>query len=111
AIGRSRMSAQRKSGLLPDTTPPALVHIVEDDALLCMALQELLLSIGLESTEYASLQAFLAAELPDRPSCILSDVRLPDGNGLDLLARAAGSNNHPPVIIMTAYADVNLSVR
>jgi hypothetical protein len=41
--------------------------------------QELLLSIGLESTDYASLQAFQAADLPERPSCILTDVRLPDG--------------------------------
>lgn len=91
--------------------PPALVHIVEDDLILGMALHELLRSIGLESTEYSSLQDFYAAELPDRPSCILTDLRLPDGNGLDLLARAGRSNSHPPVIIMTGYADVALSVR
>jgi FixJ family two-component response regulator len=105
------MPAHRRHERLTHAMPPALVHIVEDDLILGMALHELLLSIGLESTEYASLQDFYAADLPDRPSCILTDVRLPDGNGLDLLTRAARSDSHPPVIIMTAYADVALSVR
>lgn len=104
------MSPQRTPGRLADTVPPALVHIVEDDMMLCMAIQELLLSIGLESTDYASLQAFQAADLPDRPSCILTDVRLPDGNGLDLLAQATGKES-PPIIVMTGYADVKMSVR
>lgn len=105
------MPIQRRSECLADVTPPALVHIVEDDLILGMALHELLLSIGLDSTEYASLHDFYAADLPDRPSCILTDVRLPDGNGLDLLKRASGSDTYPPVIIMTGHADVTMSVR
>jgi FixJ family two-component response regulator len=103
--------APRRPERPADATPPALVHIVEDDMILSLALHELLLSIGLESTEYSSLQDFYAADLPDRPGCILTDIRLPDGNGLDLLTRAARSDDYPPVIIMTAYADVTLSVR
>lgn len=105
------MPIQRRPERSTDLAPPALVHIVEDDLIIGMALQELVMSIGLESAVYASLQAFYAAELPDRPSCILSDVRLPDGNGLDLLAHPGRSGNFPPVIIMTGYADVTLSVR
>ncbi|WP_300578374.1 response regulator [Phenylobacterium sp.] len=103
--------SQRRPERLADVTPPALVHIVEDDLIIGMALQDLLMSIGLESTTYASLRNFHAADLPDRPSCILTDVRLPDGNGLDLLAHAGRSESYPPVIIMTGYADVELSVR
>jgi FixJ family two-component response regulator len=105
------MRAQRRPERPAHVTPPALVHLVDDDLILGMDLRELLASIGLESTEYASLKDFYAADLPDRPSCVLTDLRLPDGNGLDLLTRAARSENHPPVIIMTGYADVALSVR
>ncbi len=103
--------AHHRPERLAHATPPALVHIVEDDLIIGMALRELLLSIGLESARYAALRDFHAAELPDRPSCILTDIRLPDGNGLDLLTRARRSDSYPPVIIMTAYADVTLSVR
>lgn len=103
--------AQHRPERATDATPPALVHIVEDDLIIGMALQDLLMSIGLDSTRYVALQDFYAAELPDRPGCILTDVRLPDGNGLDLLAHAGRSEAYRPVIIMTGYADVALSVR
>lgn len=90
---------------------PALIHIVDDDHQLRLALSGLFRSMDLETMEHASIETFLGAEKPDRPGCVLIDVRLPDGNGLDLQARMASHGVRQPVIIMTGYGDIAMSVR
>jgi FixJ family two-component response regulator len=90
---------------------PPLIHIVDDDAPLREALKGLLRSMSYETMEHPSIETFLRADKPERPGCVLVDVRLPDGNGLDLQARMAAHGVHQPVIIITGYGDIAMSVR
>jgi len=90
---------------------PPLIHIVDDDCQLREALRGLLRSMDYETMEHASIETFMQAEKPRGPGCVLVDVRLPDGNGLDLQARMATQGVLQPVIIMTGYGDIAMSVR
>lgn len=90
---------------------PPVIHIVDDDSQLREALRGLLRSMDYETMEHASIEAFLKADKPAHPGCILVDVRLPDGNGLDLQSRMAAHGIQQPVIIMTGYGDIAMSVR
>ena len=61
----------------------AIVHVVDDDPSMREALQDLFLSIGLETRTYATARDFLATAVSDAPGCLVIDIRLPDMNGLD----------------------------
>jgi FixJ family two-component response regulator len=89
----------------------AVVHIVDDDASIRSALEGLFDSVGLETRTYETARDCLAANLADRAGCIIIDVRLPDMNGLDFQARLAQMGLHLPVVIMTGYGDIPMSVR
>ncbi len=90
---------------------PPLVHIIDDDAGLCEALVRLVRSVGYDGRAHFSVHAFLSSPRPDVPSCILLDVRLPDMNGLDLQASLDRRGIAHPVIMMTGYGDIPMSVR
>jgi len=90
---------------------PALVHVVDDDEPMRRAVAGLLRSVGLEAQTYGSCAEFLSAELPDRPSCLLLDVRLPGLSGLDFQAQISSAELALPVIMITGYGDVPMSVR
>jgi FixJ family two-component response regulator len=68
-------------------------------------------SVGLDAYTYATARDFLAAGLADRPSCIVIDIRLPDMNGLDFQAQLADIGVRLPVVMMTGYGDIPMSVR
>jgi FixJ family two-component response regulator len=89
----------------------AVVHIVDDDAALCSALKDLFETVGLASRTYGSAREFLDAELPDQPGCIVIDVRLPDRNGLEFQANLLRIGIHLPIVMMTGYGDISMSVR
>ncbi|OHB31931.1 MAG: DNA-binding response regulator [Phenylobacterium sp. RIFCSPHIGHO2_01_FULL_69_31] len=89
----------------------AIVHIVDDDASLGEALASLFRSVGLEPRLYGSAQAFLDAELPDAPGCLVLDVRLPGLSGLDFQAQLAQFGIGLPVVLMTGHGDIPMSVR
>lgn len=89
----------------------AIVHIVDDDASLGEALASLFRSVGLEPRLYGSAQAFLDAELPDAPGCLVLDVRLPGLSGLDFQAQLAQLGIGLPVVLMTGHGDIPMSVR
>jgi FixJ family two-component response regulator len=93
------------------TREKAVVHVVDDDASLREALEGLFESVGLDSRTYATAHEFLIAPLLDRPGCILVDIRLPDMNGLDFQARLTQLGVGVPVVIMTGYGDVPMSVQ
>lgn len=88
-----------------------IVHIVDDDASLREALDSLLRSVGLEVRAYEAVPAFLAAEMPDLPGCLLLDVRLPGTSGLDFQEQLTGHGIHLPVVFMTGHGDIPMSVR
>jgi FixJ family two-component response regulator len=87
------------------------VHIVDDDKAVREALGDLLLSMAYQVTLHGSAAEFLHVELPDAPACLLLDVRLPDGNGLDLQEYLARADIRLPVILMTGFGDIPMSVR
>jgi FixJ family two-component response regulator len=88
-----------------------LVHIVDDDPGVRAGLSSLVRSVGYAARLYGSAGEFLESELPALPSCLLLDVRLPGTNGLDLQASLRQRGIEFPVILMTGYGDVQMSVR
>jgi FixJ family two-component response regulator len=102
----------------PGASPPAaaaatapLVVIVEDDEGIREGLQDLLRSVGLDAIAFGSTADLLAASLPDRPGCLVLDVRLPGASGLDLQAKLAAMGSRLPIIFMTGHGDIPMSVR
>jgi FixJ family two-component response regulator len=89
----------------------AIVHVVDDDASMREALEGLFDSVGLDTRSYGTAQEFLNAARTDRPGCIVVDVRLPDMNGLEFQARLGSLGVGAPVVIMTGYGDIPMSVR
>ena len=88
-----------------------LIHVVDDDESLRAALLDLLDAAGFEARGYASTGEFLLNPLPNRPGCVLLDVRLPGPSGLDLQAALQRQGVTLPVIFLTGHADVPTSVR
>lgn len=91
------------------TTP--LIHVVDDDESLRTAVLRLLSAAGFEACGYASTGDFLLHPLPERPGCLLLDVRMPGPSGLDLQAALKRQGIMLPVIFLTGHADVSSSVR
>src|SRR5690349_19596540 len=88
-----------------------LVVIVDDDDRIREALLELMLSVRLEAISFASTRELLDAELPDRPACLVVDVRMPGVSGLDLQHRLAESGDAKPIVFITAHGDIPMSVQ
>src|ERR1700746_653449 len=94
-----------------ETNNRAVVHVVDDDASLCGALESLFESVGLDTLTYGAARDFLNASLADQPGCIGIDIRLPDMSGLEFQAQVTQGGVHPPVIMMTGYGDIPMTVR
>jgi FixJ family two-component response regulator len=89
----------------------SLVLVVEDDAHIREAVADLLRSVGIEAMCFSSTQTLLGADLPDRPGCLVLDIRLPGPSGLDLQEQLAANGNKMPIIFMTGHGDIPMSVR
>ncbi|MEY9498220.1 response regulator transcription factor [Bradyrhizobium elkanii] len=98
------------SGL--STQEDVIVHIIDDDLSVQVAISELLGTVGLDSRTYMSAHQFLSADRPDLLGCIVLDVRLPGGqSGLDLQEKFVKLGIRLPVVLTTGYGDVAMSVR
>jgi FixJ family two-component response regulator len=93
------------------TTSSPLVHVLDDDPGLREAFRDLLESVGYEVATYGSTAEFLARDRQNGHGCLLLDVRLPGMSGLDLQEQLARDGIALPVILMTSYGDVPMSVR
>lgn len=93
------------------TETEAVVFIVDDDAPMRQSLKNLLRSIGLRAELFASAQEFLQSKRPDLPGCLVLDVRLPGLSGLDLQKRTPEAGIDIPIIFITGYGDIPMSVR
>ncbi|AXB80383.1 response regulator transcription factor [Novosphingobium sp. P6W] len=92
-----------------DTLP--LVLVVDDDPDIRASLTDMFNSVGMDTLVFASTAELLKHDMPDRPSCLILDLRLPGASGLDLQARLAEDGVNIPIIFITGYADVPTSVR
>src|SRR5215472_10198396 len=89
----------------------AVVYIVDDDATVRETLSSLVRSTGFGVALFASGREFLQSALKDVPSCLILDVRLPGFGGLDLQAELERSNNPIPIIFITGFGDIPMSVQ
>jgi FixJ family two-component response regulator len=94
---------------MPELKPT--VFVVDDDISVREALEGLIETAGWAVRSFASAEAFLACPPASGPNCLVLDVGLPDLNGLDLQTRIAGDRAETPIIFITGYGDVPMSVR
>ena len=87
-----------------------VVHIVDDDAAIRDSLAFLLDTANLRSRTYDSAAALLASAGNLAPGCNVTDVRMPDMNGLEMVRRLTEIGVGHPVIVMTGHADVPLAI-
>jgi FixJ family two-component response regulator len=87
------------------------VFVVDDDLAMRDSLGSLLRSVGLEVRVLESVPDFLKSERPNGPTCLVLDVRLPGRSGLDFQRELLAENVHIPIIFITAYGDIPMSVQ
>jgi FixJ family two-component response regulator len=89
----------------------SVVFVVDDDPSVRAALKSLFESVGLHIELFGSATAFLESQLPDIPSCLVLDVRLPGLSGLEFQDELLRANIHVPIIFITGHGDIPMSVR
>ena len=99
----------RWSSAVSQSSP--IVFIRDDDISVRESLEALVLTEGWRVETFSSGQAFLARPRPQVPSCLILDVNLPDLNGLDVQKRIAGDRTDMPIIFITGYGDIPMTVR
>jgi len=88
-----------------------LVYVVDDDVSVREGVVSLIRSAGLEARALASGQEFLALQRPEIPSCLVLDVQLPGLSGLDVQQELVRSGANLPIIFLTGYGDIPMTVR
>jgi FixJ family two-component response regulator len=88
-----------------------VVYVVDDDASVRDALENLFRSVGLRVQVFGSAPEFLQSKLPDVASCLILDIRLPRLSGLDFQVDLAEAGINIPIIFMTGHGDIPMSVR
>jgi FixJ family two-component response regulator len=94
----------------PSESQP-VVFVVDDDESIREALRSLLRSVGLRVELFGAASEFLKSKLPDAPSCLVLDVRLPGLSGLDFQTELARVNVNIPIIFITGHGDIPMTVR
>jgi FixJ family two-component response regulator len=91
--------------------PTSTVIVVDDDPAIRESIGGLLRSVGLQAKLFTSVDEFLKAGRPEGPACLVLDVRLPGRSGLDFQRELAAANIQLPIIFITGYGDIPMSVR
>jgi len=91
--------------------PAAIVYVIDDDDALRDALSSLFRSVGLHVELFGSASELLQRKLPETPSCLVLDIRLPGVSGLDFQGQLAKSGVLMPIVFMTGHGDIPMSVR
>lgn len=91
--------------------PPGLVFVIDDDSSMRDAISSLVSSTGLQAETFSSLHEFQQRKRANVPSCLVLDVRLPGGSGLDFQRDLAKAKDHIPIIFITGYGDIPMSVQ
>jgi len=88
----------------------SVVFVVDDDSSVREAIQSLIKSVGLRVETFETAQQFLGSKRPEAPGCVVLDVRLPGLSGLDLQRQLAANEIKLPIIFITGYGDIPMSV-
>jgi two-component system response regulator FixJ len=87
-----------------------VIHVIDDDMAMRDSLAFLLDVNGFAPRTYETAQAFLAATPIDARNCVVSDIRMPGMNGIELVRKLKGEGLNCPVILITGHGDVALAV-
>jgi len=87
------------------------VSIVDDDPEFRDSVERLLRSVGLHARQFSSVSNFLNTNASDGPTCLVLDIRMPGGSGLELQRDLAAANRHVPIIFITAHGDIPMTVQ
>ena len=90
---------------------PATVFVIDDDGDVRASIQRLLKTVGLRGEAFASAQDFLQRNMPEGPSCLILDIRLPGMSGLEVQRKLIDAGLSIPIIFISAHADVDMAVR
>jgi len=93
------------------TVEPPTVFIIDDDADVRVSIQGLLKSVGLRSQAFATPKEFLENKRAEGPCCLVLDVRLPGLSGLDFQRKLADAGVPIPIVFITGYGDIPMSVK
>ncbi len=93
------------------TEPESIVFVVDDDPSVRRAIKRFIGSVGLQVELFGSAKELLTSELPNVPSCLVLDIRLPGTSGLDLQRHLAEANIKIPIVFITAHGDIPMTVR
>src|ERR1700722_5089557 len=88
-----------------------IVYVVDDDISVREALELMIRQEGWRVATFASAREFLSHPKVLTPGCLVLDVNLPDLNGLELQARVAADRTDMPIIVITGFSDVPMTVR
>jgi FixJ family two-component response regulator len=87
------------------------VSIIDDDPEFRDSVVRLLRSVGLQTRQFSCVSDFLNAEPSDGPTCLVLDIRMPGGSGLELQRDLAAANRQVPIIFITAHGDIPMTVQ
>jgi FixJ family two-component response regulator len=105
------VTERRRSPRDEEPTGEPVVLVVDDDKSMLEALERLLRSVGLKVRVFGSAAELMSSALPDVPSCLVLDVRLPEVSGLDFQANLAAAGDRIPIIFMTGHGDIPMTVQ
>lgn len=86
------------------------VYVIDDDASIRQALEDLLTSVGQNVLCFADAESFLSLEKHDGPGCLVLDIRMPGLSGMDFHRRMASLGVDYPVIFITGHGDIAMGV-
>jgi FixJ family two-component response regulator len=87
------------------------VFIIDDDVSIRESIQALLTSVGLRSECFETVEAFLQSDTSDGPSCLILDVSLPGISGIEFQQQLRDQGRKTPIIFVTGYGDIPMSVK
>jgi FixJ family two-component response regulator len=105
------MSERAKSPRETENADVPIVYVIDDDESMRRGLTNLFESVGLRVEAFDSAPELLQRKLPDVPSCVVLDIRLPGMSGLDFQTLLEKAAIHIPIVFVTGHGDITMSVK